>query len=86
MLMDNGRDLAEMLCTAYESDASVDDPNEHYDFSECPEGCACNLAHMLCCGRTAYQHTLHSMAGLSTSQTACGVHIAWTSLESRVCV
>lgn len=33
MPMDNGRDLAEMLCTAYESDASVDDPNEHYDFS-----------------------------------------------------
>ena len=33
MPMDNGRDLAEMLCTAYESDASVDDPDEHYDFS-----------------------------------------------------
>lgn len=33
MVMDNGRDLAEMLCMSYESDACDDDPNEHYDFS-----------------------------------------------------
>lgn len=36
MKMDNGRDLVEMLCTSYESEACDDDPNEHYDFSASP--------------------------------------------------